>query len=184
VPGLPGAEIQLQAPPVLAKGSGQGLNQLMFMLPMMIGMGAMSFYSMGSKGGAMTYVFAALYGSTMIGMILMSLTRGGAQKKAQINNERRDYHRYLSGLRQQVRDVAAAQRTALSIARPEPTDLWLWVAQGRHWERRRSDDDFGHARWAGGRSGWRRRCARRRRRRWRIWTRFRRRRCGSSSGRT
>ncbi|GAA1994457.1 type VII secretion protein EccCa [Catenulispora subtropica] len=146
MPGLPGAEIQLQAPPVLAKGSGQSLNQLMFMLPMMLGMGAMSFFYMGDKGGAMTYVFAALYGSTMIGMILMSVTRGGAQKKAQINNERRDYHRYLGGLRQQVREVAAAQRTALSIARPEPTDLWLRVAQGRHWERRRTDDDFGHAR--------------------------------------
>ncbi|NUP48791.1 MAG: type VII secretion protein EccCa [Catenulispora sp.] len=143
---MPGSEIQLQAPPVLAKGSGQGLNQLMFMLPMMLGMGAMSFFYMGDKGGAMTYVFAALYGSTMIGMILMSVTRGGAQKKAQINNERRDYHRYLSGLRQQVREVAAAQRTTLAIARPEPADLWLRVAQGRHWERRRTDDDFGHAR--------------------------------------
>ena len=141
-----GGEIQLQAPPVLAKGSGQGLNQLMFMLPMMLGMGAMSFFYMGDKGGAMTYVFAALYGSTMIGMILMSLTRGGAQKKAQINNERRDYHRYLSGLRQQVREVAATQRATLAIARPEPEDLWLRVAQGRHWERRRTDDDFGHAR--------------------------------------
>ncbi|WP_425559265.1 type VII secretion protein EccCa [Catenulispora yoronensis] len=144
--GLPGAEIQLQAPPVLAKGSGANLNQLMFMLPMMLGMGAMSFFYMGDKGGAMTYVFAALYGSTMIGMILMSVTRGGAQKKAQINAERRDYHRYLSGLRQQVRDVAAAQRTSLALARPEPTDLWLRVAQSRHWERRRTDDDFGHAR--------------------------------------
>ncbi len=144
--GSPSGEIQLQAPPVLAKGSGAGLNQLMFMLPMMLGMGAMSFYSMGSKGGAMTYVFGALYGSTMIGMILMSVTRGSAQKKAQINNERRDYHRYLSALRGQVRDVAAAQRATLVITRPEPADLWMRVAQGRAWERRRTDDDFGHAR--------------------------------------
>ena len=144
--GSPNGEIQLQAPPVLAKGSGAGLNQLMFMLPMMLGMGAMSFYSMGSKGGAMTYVFGALYGSTMIGMILMSLTRGSAQKKAQINDERRDYHRYLAALRGQVRDVAAAQRATLTITRPEPDDLWLRVAQGRAWERRRTDDDFGHAR--------------------------------------
>jgi DNA segregation ATPase FtsK/SpoIIIE, S-DNA-T family len=144
--GSPNGEIQLQAPPVLAKGSGAGLNQLMFMLPMMLGMGAMSFYSMGSKGGAMTYVFGALYGSTMIGMILMSVTRGSAQKKAQINNERRDYHRYLAALRGQVRDVAAAQRATLTITRPEPADLWLRVGQGRAWERRRTDDDFGHAR--------------------------------------
>jgi S-DNA-T family DNA segregation ATPase FtsK/SpoIIIE len=142
----PNGEIQLQAPPVLAKGSGAGLNQLMFMLPMMLGMGAMSFYSMGGKGGAMTYVFGALYGSTMIGMILMSLTRGSAQKKAQINNERRDYHRYLAALRGQVREVAAAQRATLTLTRPEPADLWLRVAQGRAWERRRTDDDFGHAR--------------------------------------
>lgn len=146
LPEPPDGEIVLQPPPALPKSSGQGLTQLMFMLPMMLGMGAMSFFYIGRTGGVMTYLFAALYGSTMVGMVLMSLTRGGASKKAQINNERRDYQRYLADLRQRVREVADLQRAALLAARPRPADLWFVAEQGKAWQRHRSDADFGHAR--------------------------------------
>jgi S-DNA-T family DNA segregation ATPase FtsK/SpoIIIE len=146
LPDPPEGEILLQAPPVLAKGSSQGLTQLMFMLPMMLGMGAMSFFYIGKSGGPMTYIFAALFGSTMIGTLVMTLTRGGMAKKAQINNERRDYQRYLAQLRQQVREVADLQRAALQAARPRPEDLWSVVDKGKAWQRHRSDPDFGHAR--------------------------------------
>jgi S-DNA-T family DNA segregation ATPase FtsK/SpoIIIE len=146
LPELPDGEIILQPPPALPKASGQGLTQLMFMLPMMLGMGAMSFFYIGRTGGVMTYLFAALYGSSMVGMVLMSLTRGGASKKAQINNERRDYQRYLANLRQRVREVAALQRAALLAARPCPADLWFVAEHGKAWPRQRSDADFGHVR--------------------------------------
>jgi DNA segregation ATPase FtsK/SpoIIIE, S-DNA-T family len=146
LPEPPEGEILLQAPPVLAKGSSQGLTQLMFMLPMMLGMGAMSFFYIGRSGGPMTYIFAALFGSTMIGTLVMTLTRGGMAKKAQINNERRDYQRYLAQLRQRVREVAELQRAVLQAARPRPEDLWSVVEKGKVWQRHRSDPDFGHAR--------------------------------------
>jgi S-DNA-T family DNA segregation ATPase FtsK/SpoIIIE len=79
----------------------------------------------------------------MAGMIIMSLARGGAAKKAQINEERRDYQRYLGGLRQRVREVAQLQRVTRAAAAPQPDDLWAFVDRGRLWERRRSDADFG-----------------------------------------
>jgi DNA segregation ATPase FtsK/SpoIIIE, S-DNA-T family len=148
-PEPPAGEILLQAPPALPRGSGsQGLTQLMFTLPMMLGMGAMSFVSMdrGGGGGVTTYLFGALFGCSTIGMIVMSLTRGGAAKKAQINKERRDYQRYLASLRQRVREVAALQRTALLAVRPRPDDLWSVVEQGKAWQRHHSDQNFGHAR--------------------------------------
>src|ERR1051326_5181 len=93
VPEQPRGEIILQPPPALPRGSGQGPLQMMFMLPMMLGMGAMSFVYIGRSGGAMTWIFGALYVSAMAGMLVMSLSRGGAAKKAQINDERRDYQR-------------------------------------------------------------------------------------------
>ncbi|MFC0431742.1 type VII secretion protein EccCa [Kutzneria buriramensis] len=142
----PSGEIMLQSPPMLPKGSNQGAVQLLFFLPMMLGMGAMSFVYIGRSGGVMTYVFGALFAVSMGGMVIMSLARGGAAKKAQINEERRDYQRYLTGLRGQVREVAERQRIALTAAQPDPADLWAFVERGRLWERRRLDPAFGKVR--------------------------------------
>ncbi|GAB3147947.1 type VII secretion protein EccC [Micromonospora sonneratiae] len=146
LPEPPRGEIMLQAPPALPRGSGQGGMQLMFMLPMMLGMGAMSFVYIGRSGGAMTWIFGALYLSAMVGMLVMGLSRGGASKKAQINDERRDYLRYLGGLRGQVREVATRQREAALAALPEPADLWSYAGTERLWERARTDPDFGRVR--------------------------------------
>lgn len=146
LPEPPQGEIMLQAPPALPRGSGQGGMQMMFMLPMMLGMGAMSFVYIGRSGGAMTWVFGALYISVMVGMLIMAVSRGGASKKAQINDERRDYLRYLGGLRGQVREVAVRQREAALAALPEPADLWSYAGTDRLWERGRTDPDFGRVR--------------------------------------
>ena len=146
VPDTPTGEILLQSPPLLPKGSNSGAMQMLFFLPMMLGMGAMSFIYIGRSGGAMTYIFGALFASSMLGMIIMSLAKGGTAKKAQINEERRDYQRYLSGLRQQVRDVAEEQRATLLTAQPDPQDLWAVIERGRLWERRRYDPDFARVR--------------------------------------
>jgi S-DNA-T family DNA segregation ATPase FtsK/SpoIIIE len=139
-------EIQLQSPPQLTKGSGQAMLQMMFMLPMMLGMGAMSFVYIGRGGGPMTYVFGGLFVIVMVGMLVMMLASGGRAGQAKINEERRDYLRYLAGLRGQVRDSATRQRRTLTATQPEPVDLWTVVGSARLWERRRSDPDFGRLR--------------------------------------
>jgi DNA segregation ATPase FtsK/SpoIIIE, S-DNA-T family len=144
-------EIQLQSPPQLTKGSGgQAMLQMMFMLPMMLGMGTMSFVYIGRGGGPMTYVFGGLFVMVMVGMLIMMLANGGRAGKAKINEERRDYLRYLAGLHGQVRDAATEQRRVLAAQHPEPVDLWTVVYSSRLWERRRSNPEFGRLRLGAG----------------------------------
>ncbi|WP_276329023.1 type VII secretion protein EccCa [Crossiella equi] len=143
---VPSGEITLQSPPMLSRGSNQGMMGLLFMLPMMLGMGAMSFVYIGRGGGVMTYVFGGLFVIVMIGMVVMSLAQNRSQNKAKINEERRDYQQYLANLRKQVREVATRQRAALTEANPEPGDLWTLVDTEVLWARRRSDPDFGQLR--------------------------------------
>ncbi|MFI5609763.1 type VII secretion protein EccCa [Amycolatopsis sp. NPDC051903] len=143
-------EIMLQSPPMLPKSGPGGLLQLMMFLPMMLGMGAMSFVYIGRDGGVMTWIFGALFVTAMGGMVVLSLGRGGMAKKAQINEERRDYQRYLAGLRTKVRAVADEQRAALIAQQPDPADLWAYVETGQYWDRRRGDRHFALVRAASG----------------------------------
>ena len=148
-PEAPVGEILLQSPPLLPKGSGQGAMQMMFMLPMMLGMGAMSFVYIGRAGGADDVgVRRRCSSASMVGMVVMSAGRAAARaKKAQINDERRDYLRYLAGLRGQVRQVATRQREAHARTRcPNPTDLWASWAPSRMWAPPAPDPDFGRVR--------------------------------------
>ncbi|TDP95045.1 type VII secretion protein EccCa [Labedaea rhizosphaerae] len=147
-PEMPSGELMLESPPVTAKGSGgmQSMMPMLFMIPMMLGMGGMSFVYIGRSGGVMTYLFGGLFLVVMVGMVLMMLVGGRHASKAKINEERRDYQRYLAGLRKQVHDTATQQRSALVFDQPEPHDLWTYVHTGRLFERRRSDQDFGQLR--------------------------------------
>ncbi len=147
IPAPPSGDIQLQSPPPLPRTSGgQAVTQLTVMLPMMLMMGVMSFSYIGSQSGAMTIVFGALYGGMMVTMLVTSLGRAGAGRKRQLNEERRDYLRYLAGLRKQVRRNALRQRALLLLAHPDPDSLVAVAATERVWERRSSDGDFAHVR--------------------------------------
>ncbi len=146
-PPMPHGEVQLQPPPNLpGSGGSQSTMQMMFMLPMMLGMGVMSFFYIGRTSGPMTIIFGVLYAGMMVGMLVMMLARGGSSKKAEINRERRDYLRYLANLRQDVRETALRQRAHLLFANPEPDALTTTIAGPRLWERRRSDADALHMR--------------------------------------
>jgi S-DNA-T family DNA segregation ATPase FtsK/SpoIIIE len=138
----------LQSPPPLPRATpGGAATQLMFMLPMMLMMGVMSFSYIGRSGnGPMTIVFGALYAGVMVFMVVGSIGRGSAGRKSQLNEERRDYLRYLASLRKQVRQNSLRQRTALLLAHPEPESLVSLATGERVWERRPTDDDFAHVR--------------------------------------
>ncbi len=143
-------EIELQPPPTLSRGSNQGVLQMLFFLPMMLGMGAMSFVYIGRGGGPMTWVFGGVFLIVMVGMLFAMLAGGGRAAKAKINEERRDYQRYLANLRKQVRKESGKQRDALAFGQPDPAELWTLVAGDRMWERARSDADFGQVRLGSG----------------------------------
>ncbi len=139
---MPVGDVQMQPPPSLPRAGPGGANlQMLMMLPMMLGMGAMSFVYIGRSNAAMTAVFGVLYIGVMGGMLVMMLMRGGASKKAELNGERRDYLRYLANTRKDVQETATAQRACLTAAQPEPDGVSTIVCGSRLWERRSTDHD-------------------------------------------
>lgn len=144
-PQLPRGELLLESPPELAEELPRGIGQLLMILPMLCGAGAMAFLYAGRGGGTMTWVAGGLFGVSMVGMAIGSLS-GGGDKKTEMDAERRDYMRYLAQVRRQARRAAAQQRAALLWRHPDPTALWSVAASNRMWERRATDDDFGELR--------------------------------------
>ncbi|MFF3853809.1 type VII secretion protein EccCa [Micromonospora sp. NPDC002575] len=144
-PALPRGEVLLESPPELPEPTPRGMGQLLMILPMVCGVGAMAFLYAGRGGGMMTYVAGGLFGVSMLGMAIGSLSNGG-NDKAELNAERRDYMRYLAQMRKRTRRAAEQQRAAMTWRHPEPDALWSIAASRRLWERRVTEDDFGEAR--------------------------------------
>ncbi len=71
--------------------------------------------------------------------------RGGT-RIAEINQDRRDYLRYLESVAQSTSKIIEAQRVSLTWRHPAPCSLWMLVGGRRMWERRPEDSDFGHVR--------------------------------------
>ncbi|MEV6344879.1 type VII secretion protein EccCa [Actinoplanes sp. NPDC051851] len=149
-PQLPRGELLLESPPELPEQLPRSVGQMLMILPMVCGVGAMAFLYAGRGGGTITYVAGALFGVSMLGMAVSTMGQGGGNKKAELDAERRDYMRYLSQVRRQARRAAAQQRSALVWRHPEPDALWSVASSRRMWERRSTDDDFAEIRIAVG----------------------------------
>ncbi|GAB3947501.1 hypothetical protein GCM10027614_42850 [Micromonospora vulcania] len=145
-PALPRGEVLLESPPELPEPTPRGMGQLLMILPMFCGVGAMAFLYAGKGGGMMTYVAGGLFGVSMLGMAIGSLSNSGGNDKAELNADRRDYMRYLAQMRKRTRRAASQQRAAMAWRHPEPDALWSIAASRRLWERRITEDDFGETR--------------------------------------
>ncbi|MEV0153096.1 type VII secretion protein EccCa [Micromonospora sp. NPDC050686] len=145
-PALPRGELLLESPPELPEPQPRSMGQLLMVLPMLCGVGAMAFLYAGRGGGMMTYVAGGLFGVSMLGMALGTMVGSGGNDKAELNAERRDYMRYLAQMRKRTRRAAEQQRAAMAWRHPEPDALWSIAASRRLWERRITEDDFGEAR--------------------------------------
>ena len=98
-----------------------------------------------------TLMMSGFFLVSTIGMVAGGFGRsGGGQKKAEMNETRKDYLRYLGQMRERAREAAADQRAALEWANPDPQALWNLAGTRRMWERRQTDADFGHIRVARG----------------------------------
>lgn len=140
---VPDDPVQLQPPPELPKGPQEGL--LMQVVPT-LGMATslVFFFQSGQAIMAIMGLIMAVSTAAMIVAIVIRFRRGSQGQMGQV---RRDYLRYLAGVRHTARETARAQRDAQLYLHPAPDQLWALVAEGsRVWERRPGDADFGQVR--------------------------------------
>ncbi|HLS76892.1 MAG TPA: type VII secretion protein EccCa [Nocardia sp.] len=150
-PRAPGGEVALTAPPEIPRPVPAGL--LMKLMPVVmvvavIGMiGMMVALGRNLLANPFMMMFPMMMIMSMVGMMAgMRGGGGGPKKAAELNEERKDYFRYLAQVRKDVRKTGAQQLGALLWSHPEPADLPSIVGTRRMWERRPSDPDFGHVR--------------------------------------
>ena len=126
-------------------------NIMMKMMPVvmivaMVGMTVLLFTSGGSAARSpVTLLFPAMMMFSMVGMFTGG-GRSGGQRKAEMNEDRKDYLRYLGQMRERAREAANEQRAALEWNHPDPAALWSLASSRRMWERRCADADFCHLR--------------------------------------
>ncbi|WP_145882072.1 type VII secretion protein EccCa [Streptomyces sp. BK340] len=147
---MPSGDIQLQEPPSLPEVQSGASNMITY-APMALSSLGMVLIFMRPGGGALMYVAIGMMAMSAVGMLVAQLFRSSSDRKSQLRSERRDYLRYLSQMRRQVRTTIDRQRAALAWRHPDPTALWSLVRTSRLWERRSSHPDFGDVRIAVGR---------------------------------
>ncbi|MGL4306992.1 MAG: type VII secretion protein EccCa [Mycobacteriaceae bacterium] len=141
-PRIPGGELNLEAPPTIPKITPGGLLQKLLPLVMvvaMVGMMALMFTS-GMGRNPMSLMFPIMMLVSMLGMLGGS-GRGGA-KTAEVNEDRKDYLRYLEQTRKDVGETAKEQHKSLNWIHPDPSGFWTLVGTRRMWERRPADSDY------------------------------------------
>ncbi|GAC69354.1 type VII secretion protein EccC [Gordonia soli] len=149
-PRAPGGEVAVQPPPDVPRVIPGSI--MMKMLPVImilavIGMIAVMF-TVGGRSlltNPMMMMFPMIMILSTVGMF-MGGGRSGGKKSAELNEERKDYFRYLAQLRDDVTATGTAQRRALEWSHPEPKSLQSVIGSRRMWERRPGDHDFGHVR--------------------------------------
>ena len=142
-PELPSGEVLLDAPPEIPPPGGKAWGQMLMVLPMLAGAGAMALMFSQRSSGPLGYILGGMFGLSALGMVGMGLlsNTGGPGKKEMIQ-KRRAYMRHLSLQRRRVQRTAEAQRVAMYYRHPDPDGLWALVPSHRLWERRRDDADF------------------------------------------
>ncbi|MBB2933880.1 S-DNA-T family DNA segregation ATPase FtsK/SpoIIIE [Amycolatopsis bartoniae] len=148
-PRPPGGEVHLEPPPEVPRTIPGNVVQKMMPVVMVVatvGMVVVMFTTGGAAARSpLTLMFPLMMVMSMGGMFAGGGKSGGA-KKAEMNEDRKDYLRYLGQMRERAREAMADQRAALEWVHPDPQALWSLAASRRMWERRQNDQDFLHLR--------------------------------------
>jgi DNA segregation ATPase FtsK/SpoIIIE, S-DNA-T family len=147
-PRMPGGEVHLEPPPEVPRViPGNILQKVMpaLMIVAVLGTVAYIFIAPGeSKTNPLFLMFPIMMVVSTVGMFAGSSRSG--QAKAEMNEDRKDYLRYLGQMRERAREAAREQRAALEWSHPDPAALWSIAGSQRLWERRSGDFDFCHVR--------------------------------------
>ncbi|RDI52620.1 type VII secretion protein EccCa [Nocardia mexicana] len=148
-PRAPGGEVALTSPPEVPRNVPAPL--MMKLMPVVMVVAVVGMIAMMAMMGRnmlqnpFMLMFPMMMLMSMVGM--MAGFRGGSGKRAvELNEERKDYFRYLDQVRKDVRRTGGKQLETLGWSHPEPADLPSMIGTRRMWERRPNDPDFGHVR--------------------------------------
>ncbi|MGH3515914.1 MAG: type VII secretion protein EccCa [Haloechinothrix sp.] len=148
-PRMPGGEVHLEPPPEIPRTiPGNILMKLMpvVMIVAMLGMVAFMFTAGGAAAkNPLFLMMPMMMMMSMVGMFAGG-GRGNGQKKAEMNEDRKDYLRYLGQMRERAREAMIEQRAALEWVHPDPQTMLSIATSRRMWERRANDKDFMHLR--------------------------------------
>ncbi len=143
VPQPPGGELPVEPPPEPERVVPGGL--LVRLLPVVMVLASIGIIAVLPRSPT-SWLFGGVLLVSTLAMLATGAGRGGGARTAGVDEDRRDYLRYLAQMRTRVRAVAAAQRAALEAALPDAAAWPAVLAAGRLWERRPTDPDFGRLR--------------------------------------
>jgi len=144
-PPMPSGRLLLEAPPEPARVVATGLPARL--LPVVMISASAGAVAVLGPASPTAWLFAAMFALSTLGMLATGgAGRSAGGRRAGLDEDRRDYLRYLAVQRRRVRAIAAAQRAALEHVHPDPRGWPGVLAAGRLWERRPEDPDFGRLR--------------------------------------
>ena len=143
-PAVPSGEVHLEAPPEIPRVTPT--SPLLRLLPLLMVVGSLGFIVVIGIDNPTSWLFGGMFALSTLGMVAGGATRGGGQRRAEADEERKDYLRYLAQMRRRARETAADQRRALEWSHPDPAALVALPRGPRMWERRPADPDFAHVR--------------------------------------
>jgi DNA segregation ATPase FtsK/SpoIIIE, S-DNA-T family len=149
-PRMPGGEVALQSPPEVPRIIPGSLVMRLMPLTMVVASVGMIALMITVGGRDVTRNPTFLIFPMMMVMSMAGMFMGGAGKTgkaaAELDEERKDFFSYLTGLRTDAEETGAAQRAALEWSHPDPKTLIDLAGSRRMWERRPTDNDFCHVR--------------------------------------
>ncbi|MGQ0839126.1 type VII secretion protein EccCa [Actinokineospora sp.] len=147
-PRQPGGEVHLEPPPEVPRViPGNIVMKLLPAVMIVASIGMMAFMFVVGGRNPTSLLFGGMFLMSTVGMMAGGMGgRGGGQKKAEMNEDRKDYLRYLGQMRDRAREAALDQRASLEWTHPDPQALWSIATSRRMWERRQADADFCHLR--------------------------------------
>ena len=144
-PRRPGGEVHLEPPREVPRTiPGNILMKLLPGVMIFMSIGMMAFMFVISKNNPSTLLMGGMMMMGTVGMMAGSGGRGN--KKGEMNEDRKDYMRYLGQMRERAREATNEQRAEREWAHPDPQTLWSIATSRRMWERRSADSDFMHLR--------------------------------------
>ena len=125
-PKMPGGEVHLEPPPEVPRvipGNIMKKTLPVVMIVAVLGMVAYVFLAPGpDKSNPLFLMFPIMMVLSTVGMFAGG--RGAGQAKAEMNEDRKDYLRYLGQMRERARETAQEQRAAMEWSHPDPAALW------------------------------------------------------------